>query len=74
MDLRSSPVSQFQVTRQEIGMKVRQNDVPDVKSEVGGILQILIHIPLGIHHSGSLCLFVSNQVRGVCQATEVVLF
>jgi hypothetical protein len=56
------------------GVHVRENDMPDCQALGVGIREVLTNVTLGIHDDGVLGLFVADQIRGVGEATEVVLF
>jgi hypothetical protein len=51
-----------------------QENVADVASVLGGILQIVVDVALRINNHRRTTGGVGNQIRGVRQTAEVVLF
>jgi hypothetical protein len=55
-------VTQFDMPRNEVGMKVGEEDVFDGIATGCRIREVLIDVPLGIDHDGSFCFFVRYHV------------
>jgi hypothetical protein len=64
---------QFQMPSKKIGVEVRQEHKANVPSVGFSIRQILVDVPLRVDHYGSASHLVGNEVRGVCQASEIIL-
>src|SRR5712691_9062624 len=71
---RSNAVPEFQVAGEKISVKMGQEDVADVASVLGGILQVLVDVALRIDDDRRTGHGVGDQVRGVRQTAKVVLF
>ena len=74
MDGRAALVAQLQMPGNKISMKMREKNVADVEAEFIGIGQVLLDVALRIDDDGGRTSLVSEQVRGVGQAAEIVLF
>ena len=72
-DAGSGLISQFDVTRQEVGMEVSQEDILDRVSTSLRIGQILFNITLRIHDSGDFCFLIRNHVRRMSQTAKIIL-
>ena len=66
-------IAQFQMSSNEIGMKMGQEHMLDRKRVLCGEGQVLVNIPLRIYDGGRACLFVPNDVGGVSQARQIEL-
>jgi len=55
-------VTQFEVTGDEIGVEVREEDVCDAKVVIRGERQILIDVALRVDNGGGTALLVGNDV------------
>jgi hypothetical protein len=73
VDLGTGAIAQLQMAGQEVGVEVGQEHVFDLKPELFSILHILIDVALRIDDSRRSRLFVTDQVRGMGQASQVVL-
>jgi hypothetical protein len=62
IDRRPGPVAQFEVSGDEIGVEVRQEDVADLQAVLGGKRQILIDVALRVDHCRGLRLFVADEI------------
>jgi hypothetical protein len=62
------------VSRDEIGVQVRQNHVRNSQLMFTRKFHIPVDVPLRIHHRRNARLLVSNQVRGMCQTIQIELF
>ena len=70
---RANAVSQFEMTRDEIGMEVREEDVRDAKTVIRSERQVLIDVTLRIDDRCQAARLVGNDVRGVSQAVQIEL-
>ena len=57
----------------EIGVKMREEDVPDLHPVRARVRQVLIHVPLRIDHCRGAALRVGHEVGRVRETAEVVL-
>ena len=73
MNLRAHSVAQLQVAGDEIGMRVREEDMPDLEALLMRVIKILAHVSLRVDYCGGAGDFIGHQIRGVGQATEVIL-
>ena len=73
MDGRAATVAQLQMAGDEVGMKMGEKDVADLEAEFFGIGQVLLDVALRIDDDGGRTGLVSEQVRSVGQAAQVVL-
>jgi hypothetical protein len=60
------------VPSDEVGVKVGQEDTANRATQPRGVLYVLLDVPLGINDGRLAALQVSDEVRGVGQAVEVV--
>ena len=74
MDRRAATVAQFQMAGDEVGVKMGEEDVADLEAEFPGVGQVLLDIALGVDDDGGRAGLVSEQIRGVGQAAQVILF
>src|SRR5262245_5345198 len=74
IDLCSGAVPQFEVTRQEIGVKVSEEDMANLSTVRFGVCQVLVHVSLRVDDGGSPAVFVHDQIGSVSQTTQIVLF
>ncbi len=74
MDGRAATVAQFQMAGDEVGVEMGEEDVADLEAERFGVGQVLLDVALGIDDDGGGTGLVSEQIRGVGQAAQVVLF
>ena len=66
-------LGQLEVTGQEVGVEVGFDDEFDRVAELLGIGKILGHVTLWVHNDCAPGGFVSDQVRSVGEAVQVVL-
>jgi imidazole glycerol phosphate synthase subunit HisF len=66
-------VTQLQMSGQEVSMEVSQKNVADLDSELLGVGEVLLNVPLRIDHDCTLAGFVRDKVRRVRKTTQVVL-
>src|SRR5581483_6532150 len=72
VDLCPSPLSQLTMSRNEIRVEVRLEDVFDLRPPLLRRFQVNLDIPLRINHKGLP--LRGNQVRSMRQTAEVKLF
>ena len=73
IDLRPDPIAQLEMAGDEIGVKVREDDVTNPQGVVLGKRDIFVDVALRVDHHRLAGLFVSNQIRRVREATEIKL-
>jgi hypothetical protein len=73
-DGRPGTFVQFQMPSKKISVEVRQEHKTDVPSVCFSIRQILVDVPLRVDYHGSAGHLVGNEIRGVRQASEIILF
>jgi len=61
------------VAGNEVRVEVRQEDVPDAQTVLGGKRQVLIHVTLRIDDGSGVCLLVADQIRRVREAIQIEL-
>ena len=67
-------VAKFQMSRDEVGVKVGEEDIFDLQFVLVGECDVLVGVALGINHDGLAGLLVANDVGRVGEAWEVELF
>jgi hypothetical protein len=67
-------VAQLEVSGEEVGVEVGEEDVANFEVELLGIDEVLMDIALGIDDDGGAALLISKEVGSVSEATEIVLF
>jgi hypothetical protein len=67
-------IAQLEMAGDEVGMEVREKDMPDPEAFPGGIVKILSDVALRIHNGRDFRFLVGDQVRCVRETAEVVLF
>ena len=73
IDLRPGAIAQFEVAGNEVGMEVREEDVLDSQTMLGGEREVLIHVTLRVDDGGRVRLLVADQIRGVREAIQIKL-
>ncbi len=73
IDPDAGTVPQLEMSGDEVGVKVREEDVRDPQVVLGREGEILIDVALRIDHGCRARAGVADQVRGVCQAIQVKL-
>ena len=73
VDRRAGPVAQLQVAGDEIGVKVRQDDMPNLEAVCAGKGEVLVDVALGIDDDRGVRRLVADEIRGVRQTSEVEL-
>src|SRR5439155_963894 len=73
MDGRALALAELEVARDEVGVEVRQEHVPDPKAEAAGVAHVLLDVALRIDDRRHPALLVGDEVGGVCEAAQVVL-
>src|SRR5205085_5369929 len=71
---RSDAIAQFQVSGDEIGMKMRQEYVLDLQPMLGGEGHVLVDVALRINDDASTRCFISDYVGSVRQTRQIELF
>ena len=74
MDGRAAAVAQFQMAGDEVGVEVGEEDVADLEAKFLGVGQVLLDVALRIDDDGGRTGLVPEQIGGVGQAAQVVLF
>ena len=74
MDGRAATVAQFQMAGDKVGVEVGEKDVADLEAEFLGVGQVLLNIALRVDDDGGRTGLVSEQIGGVGEAAQVVLF
>ena len=74
MDGRAATVAQLQMAGDEVGVEVGEKDVADLEAKFFGVGQVLLDVALGVDDDGGRTGLVSEQIGGVGQAAQVVLF
>src|SRR5215469_11825470 len=69
----TAAVAQLQMPGDEIGMEMREEDVADGEAELCGVGQVLLDIALRINDDRSSAGLVSDEIRCVREAAQVVL-
>ena len=70
---RADAIAQFQVSGDKIGVKVRQEDVLDLKRVLGGERKVLVRIALRIDDRRRACPPIPDKVGGVGQTRQIKL-
>jgi hypothetical protein len=73
IDPRPGAIAQFEVAGNEVGMEVREKDVLDSQTMLGGEREVLIHVTLRVDNSGRVRLLVADEIRGVREAIQIKL-
>jgi hypothetical protein len=74
MDDGAAAIAQFQMAGDEIGVEMSEKDVANVEAEFFGVGQVLLNVALRVDHDAGGAGFVSEQIRGMGEAAQVVLF
>jgi hypothetical protein len=67
-------VPEFQVAGEKVCVKMCQENVADVTSVLGSILQIVVNVALRVNDNRRTGRRVGDQIRGVRQTAKVILF
>ena len=73
-DLRPGGGSQFEVAREKVGVEVRLEHQLDREPVLLGRLEIRRHVATGVDDDGTLRALVGDDIGGLREAVEVVLF
>src|SRR5208337_735897 len=73
MDGRAATIAQLQVTGDEVSVEVAEKNMADLQPKFLGIGQILLDVALRVDDDGGRTVLISEQIRGVGQAAQVVL-
>ena len=74
MDGCAATIAQLQVAGNEVGVEVAEKDMPDFEAEFFGVGQVLLDVALRVDDDGGRTGLVSEQIGGVGEAAQVVLF
>ena len=74
VDSSAAPVAQFQMSGEEIGVKVSEKDVLDSEAGFLSVGQILLDVSLRIDDDPSRRSFIAEQIGGVRETAQVILF
>jgi len=72
-DIRSAAVAQLKVPGDEIGMKVRQKNVPDLHFQLCSIGEVLLNVPLRVDYDCRSAGFVGDQVGRMGKTAQIIL-
>jgi hypothetical protein len=67
-------VPEFKMPGQEVGMEMGKHNMANLKPVPPSIFQVLVNVPLRIDHNRSAAVLVPNQIGGVGEAAQVILF
>ena len=73
-NLRAAAIAQLQMPGKKVSMEVGEEDIANRHAEPLGVGQILLDIPLRINDDRSLAGLVGDQIRGMGQTAQIVLF
>ena len=73
VDRRAHVIPQLQMPRNKIRVQMRQEHMLDLKRMLSREGQVLIRIPLRIHHRRSTRLLIANDIRSMRQAGKIEL-
>jgi hypothetical protein len=73
VDAGAGPIAQLEVTGDEIGMQVGEEDVSDTQPVLRRERHVLIHVALRVDHRRHLRLLIADEIRGVGEALQVEL-
>ena len=73
VDRRAGTIAQLEMTRDEVGVQVGQQDVFDREAVLRRKGEVLVDIPLGIDDGRDMGELVTDQVRRVGEAPEIEL-
>lgn len=73
VDRRAGAVAKLEVSRDEVRVQVRQDDVCDPQLVLCGERQVLVDVTLRIDDGSDAGLFIGHDVRSVCEALQVKL-
>jgi hypothetical protein len=70
----AAAVAEFEVAGDEIGVEVSEEDVADVEAAGFGVGEVLLDVALRVDHDGGGGGLIGDQIRGVGEAAEIILF
>jgi hypothetical protein len=73
IDPGADPVAKLEVSGKEIGMEMRQENVPDAAANRLGVGHVLVDVALRVDDRGDACILIGDEVRRVGEAAELVL-
>jgi hypothetical protein len=74
IDHGADAIAQLKMTRDEVSVQVRQQDVLDRQAALCGEREVLVDVPLRIHDGRDLSRLVTDQLRRVGEAPKIELF
>ena len=74
VDLSTRSVSELEMAGEEVCVEVGQEYVTDLDSKPVRVSHVLVHVPLWIDDRRYEAFLIGNQIRGMREAAEVVLF
>ena len=74
MDGCAATVAQFQMAGDKVGVEMGEKDVADLEAKFLGVGQVLLNIALGVDDDRGRTGLVAQQVGGVGEAAQIVLF
>ena len=73
-DVCAAVVAEFEVPGEKVGVEVSEEDVADLNAELCGIVEVLLDVALWVDHDCGCAGFVGDEVGGVRETAQVVLF
>ena len=73
IDRGAGPIAQFEMTCDEVGVEVCEQDVLDLQAVLRSERQVLVDVPLRIDDGRRVCQLVTNEVRRVREAIQIKL-
>ena len=74
VDLSTRAVSELEMTGEEVCVEMGQEHVTDLNSKPVRVSHVLVHVPLWIDDRRRAACLIGDQIRGMREAAEVVLF
>lgn len=74
MDPGAAAVAELEMAGDEVSVEVGEEDVADEEAVLRGVVEVLLDVALGVDDDGGARGLVGEEVGGVGQTAEVVLF
>jgi hypothetical protein len=74
MDGGAATVAQLQVAGNEIRVEMGEEDMANLEAKLFGIRQILLDVALRVNDDSGCALLLPEEIGGMRQTTEIVLF
>jgi hypothetical protein len=74
MDRGAAAIAELEVAGNEVGVEVREEYVTDLQAELFSVVEILLDVALGVDDDGGVAGFVAEEIGGVGETAQVVLF